>query len=175
MTVRSPLESFTRRPMTLGRSPARSISTPASLSSSLYLPIAVRSSSLGAAPGCGSPLIINITRIRASLHVRTGHGRSQPNVALTRCEGPRCSRIGVLRPRTTWERGSRASRYASRSPSSAPLLRGLRQQGDEYEEPRDRGQEPEQVAPAVAGVAQSSDGHGEVRQQDRDARDTGEQ
>jgi len=41
-------------------------------------------------------------------------------------------------------------------------LRGLRPQGDEHEDPCDRDQDPEQVALAVAGVAQS-DGHGEVR------------
>jgi hypothetical protein len=38
----------------------------------LYLPIAARSSSLDVAPGCGSPLIINITRMSCLLLVRTG-------------------------------------------------------------------------------------------------------
>src|SRR5215217_6354653 len=72
MTARFPPESRTRLPMALGRSPARSMSTPASLSSSLYLPISPRSSSLGAAPGCGSPLIINITRMPCLLPIRAG-------------------------------------------------------------------------------------------------------
>src|SRR2546427_5578608 len=67
MTVRFPPENLTRFPSPLGYRPARSRSTPAFLSSSLYLPIAVRSSSLGAAPGSGSPLIINITRMSCLL------------------------------------------------------------------------------------------------------------
>jgi hypothetical protein len=58
-----------RLPSAPGRSPARSTSTPAFLSSSLYPPIAVRSSSLGAAPGSGSPLIINITACPGSILV----------------------------------------------------------------------------------------------------------
>ena len=49
-TVRFPSENMTRLPSPLGCSPARSRSTPASLSSSLYFPIAVSSSSLGCAP-----------------------------------------------------------------------------------------------------------------------------
>lgn len=48
-------------------------------------------------------------------------------------------------------------------------LRGLGPKDDEYDDPCDRDQEPEQVAPAVTGIAQSPDGHAKVQQQDRDA------
>src|ERR1700733_4450256 len=72
MTARPPPENLTRRPSALGSSPARSTSTPACLSSSLYLPIAVSSSSLGTAPSSGSPLIINITRMSCVLLAYAG-------------------------------------------------------------------------------------------------------
>src|SRR5204863_4901839 len=61
-SVRSPAENLTRAPSALGWSPARSSSAPALASSSLYLPIASRSSSLGIWPGSGSPLIIMMNR-----------------------------------------------------------------------------------------------------------------
>src|SRR5438874_4099813 len=65
-TERFPPENLTRLPSALGRSPDRSRSTPASLSPSLYLSMAARSSSPGNAPASGSPLIINITRMIVS-------------------------------------------------------------------------------------------------------------
>src|SRR5580692_7484149 len=72
MTARLPPENLTRRPSALGSSPARSTSAPACLRSSLYLPIAASSSSLGTAPGSGSPLIINITRMSCVLSAYAG-------------------------------------------------------------------------------------------------------
>src|SRR2546423_627182 len=90
MTVRFPSENLTRLPSPLGWCPARSRSTLASLSRSLYLPITARSSSPGAAPGSGSPLIINITRMWCLLPVpsRTSYGVDR--VALARCSFRRC-------------------------------------------------------------------------------------
>src|ERR1700730_8274104 len=64
MTVRLPPENLMRKPLELGWSPARSRSTPAFISSSLYLPIAERSSSLGMMPASESllafPIILNL-------------------------------------------------------------------------------------------------------------------
>src|SRR5438105_637831 len=85
MTARLPPENLTRAPSALGSSPARSTSSPAFLSSSLYLPIAARSSSLGTAPGAGSPLIINITRIAGLLlTAELGFGCPVASVGLPR-------------------------------------------------------------------------------------------
>src|SRR2546429_6836190 len=53
-TVRFPPENLMRAPLELGCRPARSRSTPAFSSSSLYFPIADRSSSLGILPASES-------------------------------------------------------------------------------------------------------------------------
>src|SRR5439155_198363 len=72
MTVRFPPANLTRAPSALGWRPERSSRTPAFASSSLYLPIAASSSSLGSWPGFGSPLIIMRNRMAPLLPVRAG-------------------------------------------------------------------------------------------------------
>src|SRR6266542_3956678 len=76
MTVRFPPENLTRAPSALGWRPERSSRTPAFASSSLYLPIAASSSSLGSWPGFGSPLIIKRNRMVLSFPFEPGPGRS---------------------------------------------------------------------------------------------------
>src|SRR6202008_4018694 len=60
MTVRWPSENLMRVPFEVGWSPARSRRTPAFISSSLYLPISPRSSSLGIMPASDSLLALTI-------------------------------------------------------------------------------------------------------------------
>src|SRR5207253_2267151 len=55
-----PPENLMRKPLELDWSPARSRSTPAFINSSLYLPIAERSSSLGMMPASESLLAFTI-------------------------------------------------------------------------------------------------------------------
>src|SRR5882724_550683 len=58
--VRLPPEDLMRVPLELGCRPARSSSTPAFMSSSLYLPIADRRASLGMTPASDSLLAFTI-------------------------------------------------------------------------------------------------------------------
>src|SRR6266404_6883 len=58
--VRLPPENLMRVPLELGWRPARSSSTPAFMSSSLYLPIADRRASLGITPASDSLLAFTI-------------------------------------------------------------------------------------------------------------------
>src|SRR2546423_5974771 len=60
MTVRFPPENLTRAPLELGCRPARSSRTPAFISSSLYLPMAESSASLGILPASESLLAFTI-------------------------------------------------------------------------------------------------------------------
>src|SRR5213075_2863577 len=61
MTVRLVPENLTRAPLELGWSPSPASITPAFTSSSLYFPIAVRSSVLGITPASLSLLALTIT------------------------------------------------------------------------------------------------------------------
>src|SRR5882724_9214957 len=66
-TVRFPPENLTRAPFELACSPAASSSTPAFISSSLYLPIAESNSSLGITPASESLLAFTIIMNRIVL------------------------------------------------------------------------------------------------------------
>src|SRR2546429_321380 len=75
-TVRFPPENLMRAPLELGCRPARSRSTPAFSSSSLYFPIADRSSSLGILPASESLFAFTIimNRINATPGFWSGAG-----------------------------------------------------------------------------------------------------
>src|SRR5579864_4180465 len=79
MTVRLLPENLMRKPLELGWSPARSSSTPAFISSSLYLPIAEKSSSPGMTPASDSLLafiiIMNFIFVTPLFCVEEWHDR----------------------------------------------------------------------------------------------------
>src|SRR5258707_15642698 len=60
MATRLPFEYFMRAPLELACRPLRSSSTPAFISSSLYLPMALSSASLGMTPASDSLLALTI-------------------------------------------------------------------------------------------------------------------
>src|SRR5215472_9799574 len=110
-TVRFPRENLMRAPLELGCSPARSRSTPAFSSSSLYFPIADKSSSLGILPASESVFAFTIimNRIHATPRFwsRTSFRRvhpAEPPTTLTSNES-HSNRHRIFEERLTSELG----------------------------------------------------------------------
>src|SRR5262249_18693256 len=76
--ARFPPENLTRNPLELGRNPDRSRSTPAFISSSLYLAIADNNSSLGMTPASDSSLALTIIMNRMVFSPYPGGPKGQP-------------------------------------------------------------------------------------------------
>src|SRR5579871_2159517 len=129
MMLRLPAENFTRNPFELGWSPDKSTSTPAFISSSLYFPMALRSSGLGILPASESGFALTIIMNRTVLSPSASESNEEPQDRHSRRENfpeglkfpapDESPPFPIARPECAWQ-------YRSLHPGLWPRLRRSR-------------------------------------------------